>query len=54
MITCMDSEISDLDKQLGLLTERHNLYVTLMQGNQMDEISFAEQWRKGRKEKSIN
>ena len=50
MITCMDSEISDLDKQLGLLTERHNLYVTLMQGNQMDEISFAEQCAKAERE----
>lgn len=50
MITCMDSEISDLDKQLGLLTERHNLYVTLMQGCQMDEISFAEQCAKAERE----
>ncbi len=39
-----------LSKQLGLLTERHNLYVTLMQGNQMDKISFVEQCAKAERE----
>lgn len=43
MLTCMDSEIGELDKQIGQLTERHNPYVTLMKDKQMDGVSFAEQ-----------
>ncbi len=43
MITCMDSEIGEIDKKIGLLTEHHNLYVSLMESNQMDSVSFAQQ-----------
>lgn len=43
LITCMDSEIGTIDKQIGLLSERRNFYMTLMDENQMDEVTFAEQ-----------
>lgn len=49
-ITCMDSEIGELDKQISMLTERHNLYVSLMEANQMDGVSFAEQCAKAERE----
>ncbi len=42
-ITCADSEIGELDKQIGLLTERHNLYVSFLEKKKIDDISFAEQ-----------
>ena len=42
----MDSEIGEIDKQIGQLTERHNLYMTLMNADQMDEVSFTEQCAK--------
>lgn len=50
IITCMDSEIGEIDKQIGQLTERHNLYMTLMNAEQMDEVSFAEQCAKVERE----
>lgn len=50
IITCMDSEIGEIDKQIGQLTERHNLYLTLMNESQMDDVSFAEQCSKVEKE----
>lgn len=43
LITCADSEITELDKQIGMLSERHNLYMMLMDDNQMDDVSFREQ-----------
>lgn len=50
IITCMDSEIGEIDKQIGQLTERHNLYMTLMKEEQMDDVSFAEQCAKVERE----
>lgn len=52
MITYMDSEISEIDRQIGMLTERYNLYVSLMEEQQMDEVSFAEQCAKTERELS--
>ena len=46
----MDSEIGELDKQISMFTERHNLYVSLMEANQMDSVSFAEQCAKAERE----
>jgi len=43
IITSMDSEIGEIDKQIGFLTERHKIYITLASENQIDEASFAEQ-----------
>lgn len=50
LITSMDSEISDLDRQIGLLTEKYNLYVSLLNDEQMDEVSFTEQSTKTERE----
>ena len=50
LITSMDSEISELDRQIGLLTEKYNLYVSLLNDEQMDEVSFTEQSTKTERE----
>ena len=50
VITCADSEIGEIDKQIGLLTERHSLYVSFAQENEMDEVSFNEQCSKVERE----
>lgn len=52
MIACMDSEIGEIDRQIGMLTERYDLYVSLMEDQQMDEVSFAEQCAKTERELS--
>lgn len=46
IITCMDSEIGEIDKQIAKMTERYNYFLTLMNAQKMDEVSFAEECSK--------
>ncbi len=50
IITCADSKIGDIDKEIGELTERHHLYVSLMEQELMDDVSFTEQCAKAEQE----
>lgn len=43
IITCTDSKIGEIDKEIAKLTERYNFFTSLAGSNRMDAVSFAEE-----------
>lgn len=46
IITCSDSLISEIDKEISVLSEKLNLYISLQKESCMDAVTFSEQCSK--------